>query len=845
MLTMDSPKWTTLSMTNAEYSTSQVLSLLMSFPSTSSTRGFDLGLRTKIMSTQKEFKTFVQCAASYRKNEREMCLHNDQSSHIERLAQFLSSSIEYLNVLLPFSSSDVWNTRVTVFKGTFDKYAKLDTYTRCRDQPVDLPLALVPESSEFENALPGILCVLTAMGFSEFLQKFRNKDHAIFQGIFRRTNVEVTIWDNTSQHPCESPAYRLVELQSKPSNYGPFIGRLDSVQFNEASKADFIQISDKERTYNVTTKPRPHSSASIIFEAFGQRLSQKIPSDQDLEEIQNVLIQCLRLVFCAHSDGIVIRACPSTWHLISIHDNDSKKYIAHVKFNGEDFALVWGGSLHSEFSEFEYHDSSCPIYPNFLEQSVETASHVGPCPPHSARRVRHNSSAFKYTVVSDENVRLAMRRIGHKKNIRFAGGPELPEFCTQARAQCQCCPIPSKNMDMRLTGLLFLKVLSGGRLQDSNFQSPLELLKSLHLGTKTATLNALFGVDSLDMVSSLDSIRHLREQYVSLIDFLFLLVGPEPISAENALNHQHFGRHINAVPVLPRDMHPLLQDIFVAGRDHQTAKGTKKVLSTWLRVELKQINQIWVIYRSLILAEWGEKDQYAAIYEGPLRSLLAPFSDMWDGRWAMVVHGTSWVIDSMERGDHGQRNDVARGTMGAYINSSMVTGCAGSLLKGGNCRRVWFREQFTEGFISQNPHFVQMALALTCDTSPNTELLYPYPWKKQFQFSEEAQEASDGRMSERSAIASKRALPLRTVTRKHMVSKRRYSTDSSDSASSVELQVSSTIRRPRLLGCCCRCPHSRCTSILIFYSEFYTLTAFFASSQDRGTSSGAATYQEG
>jgi len=87
----------------------------------------------------------------------------------------------------------------------------------------------------------------------------------------------------------------------------------------------------------------------------------------------------------------------------------------------------------------------------------------------------------------------------------------------------------------------------------------------------------------------------------------------------------------------------------------------------------------------------------------------------------------------MERDDHGQRHDVERGTMGAYINSSMVTGCAGSPLKGTNCKREWLRYQYTDKFMKQNPHLVQMALALTGDTQPNTELLYPYPWKKQFQ----------------------------------------------------------------------------------------------------------------
>ena len=47
-----------------------------------------------------------------------------------------------------------------------------------------------------------------------------------------------------------------------------------------------------------------------------------------------------------------------------------------------------------------------------------------------------------------------------------------------------------------------------------------------------------------------------------------------------------------------------------------------------------------------------------------------------------------------------------------------------------------------------------MALALTCETLPNTELLYPYPWKKQFQFSGEAQEASDGQMSEPNSLVA-------------------------------------------------------------------------------------------
>ena len=221
---------------------------------------------------------------------------------------------------------------------------------------------------------------------------------------------------------------------------------------------------------------------------------------------------------------------------------------------------------------------------------------------------------------------------------------------------------------------------------------------------------------------------------------------------------------------------------------------------------------------------------------------------MWDGRWALVVPGTSWVIDSMERDDHGQRRDVERGTMGAYVNSSMVTGCAGSPLRGGNCKRVWFQKQFTEDFISQNPQLVQMALALTCDTSQGTELLYPYPWKKQFLLSGEGQEASDGRMPEtdslvandpqitarlasganscvdvhpaarpdtsglpkagsppagvaarpRSSLASKRALRLLTVTGTRMDRKRRHMTDSSDLAPSVELQVSSTIRPPTI-----------------------------------------------
>ena len=201
-------------------------------------------------------------------------------------------------------------------------------------------------------------------------------------------------------------------------------------------------------------------------------------------------------------------------------------------------------------------------------------------------------------------------------------------------------------------------------------------------------------------------------------------------------------------------MNPLLQDIYVAERVHQTSRGPIAVLSTWLRVELKEVNHIWVIYRSLFLAEFGRENQYAAIYQGPLRSFLVPNSDMLDGRWALVVPGTNVLIDSMERDDHGQRHDVAKGTMGAYINSSMVTGCAGSLLKGGNCKRVWFRHQYTDEFISRNPQLVQMALALTCETLPNTELLYPYPWKKQFQFSGEAQEASDGQMSKTNSLVA-------------------------------------------------------------------------------------------
>jgi hypothetical protein len=327
------------------------------------------------------------------------------------------------------------------------------------------------------------------MGFSDLVKTSLYKDHVTFQGILRRTHVEITISkgvDNIFPHPA-----RLVELHSEPSKFDPFIGRLESVRFNETSKADFIQLSDTANTYNVTAMQRPRSSASIIFDFFEQRLSREIPSDQDLDEIQNVLTQCLRLVFCAHSDGIVIRACPSTWHLIQIHPHDSKKYIYRVMFNGDDFALVWGGSLQSEFLKFEYHDSSCPILQNLRQQPVVTSG-----------------DARKITVVSDEDVRQSTRGAGHKTRIRFAGGPELPEFCPQALGQCQCCPIPSKNVDIRLTGLLFLKVLSGGRLQDSNFQSPLDLFKSLHLGTSTETLNALFGVDSLDMVSSLDSIRH-------------------------------------------------------------------------------------------------------------------------------------------------------------------------------------------------------------------------------------------------------------------------------------------------------------------------------------------------
>jgi hypothetical protein len=125
-------------MTNAEYSASQVLTLLMSFPNT---RGYDFGLKSKLMHAKDAFKTFVQCAASYRKNEREMRLHDDQSSHINRLAYFLAWSFESFDVLSLFSTSGDWNTRVTAFKETFGKYTK-------RDQPVDSPVALVPESSE-------------------------------------------------------------------------------------------------------------------------------------------------------------------------------------------------------------------------------------------------------------------------------------------------------------------------------------------------------------------------------------------------------------------------------------------------------------------------------------------------------------------------------------------------------------------------------------------------------------------------------------------------------------------------------------------------------------------------
>ena len=68
VFTMDSPRWTPLSMTNAEFSASQVLSLLMSFPSP---RGYEIGLKSKCEHAKNAFTEFVQCAASYRKNERE------------------------------------------------------------------------------------------------------------------------------------------------------------------------------------------------------------------------------------------------------------------------------------------------------------------------------------------------------------------------------------------------------------------------------------------------------------------------------------------------------------------------------------------------------------------------------------------------------------------------------------------------------------------------------------------------------------------------------------------------------------------------------------------------------
>jgi hypothetical protein len=242
----------------------------------------------------------------------------------------------------------------------------------------------------------------------------------------------------------------------------------------------------------------------------------------------------------------------------------------------------------------------------------------------------------------------------------------------------------------------------------------------------------------------------------------------------------------------------------------------------------------------------------------------------------------------------------------------MVTGCAGSPLKGTNCKREWLRYQYTDKFMKQNPHLVQMALALTGDTQPNTELLYPYPWKKQFQFSGEAQEASDGQMSEpnslvaddpqitarlasganscvdvqgypaaipdrrrlpkaarplaggaarqpslprrpcghRPALASKRAVRVLTGTMIRTDRKRRRSTDSSDSASSVELQASSTICPPTvppptpINWMLLQVP----TLPLYEHSDFlfqilHTNCLFFASSQDRGSSSGAATFQ--
>ena len=183
-LTMDSQSWTPLSMTNAEYSASQVLSLLMSFHSR---REFDLDLKSKRLHAKDAFEAFVQCAASYRKNEREGCLHDDQSSHMKRLAIFVTESIEYLNVLSMFSSSDDWKTRVTAFKKTVGKFTKVDESTRSRDQPVDSPVALVPESSELKSALPGILGVLARMGFSDFLQTGWNNDNAVFHSSFRQS----------------------------------------------------------------------------------------------------------------------------------------------------------------------------------------------------------------------------------------------------------------------------------------------------------------------------------------------------------------------------------------------------------------------------------------------------------------------------------------------------------------------------------------------------------------------------------------------------------------------------------------------------------------------------------
>ena len=194
--TMDSPRWTTLSMTNAEYSASQVLSLLMSFPSP---RGYNFDLKAKRLHAKAAFEAFVQCAASYRKNEREGRLHDDQTSHMKRFAIFLTESIDYLNVMSLFSSSEDWKTRVTAFKEIFGKFTKVDECTRSRDQPVDSPVALVPESSELESALPGILGVLATMGFSAFFRTDQNQGNAVFEGIFRRMHVVVTIWDT-----CES-----------------------------------------------------------------------------------------------------------------------------------------------------------------------------------------------------------------------------------------------------------------------------------------------------------------------------------------------------------------------------------------------------------------------------------------------------------------------------------------------------------------------------------------------------------------------------------------------------------------------------------------------------------------